>query len=931
MNRYRFIHNLCNSVTSAKLKQLAVFICSVAFISVSYANPVLNNVSSGQVNVTQSGNTTTVNQGSQQAIINWNSFNINSGEKTQFIQPNSSSVALNRINPAQGVSQIYGSLSSNGQIILINGAGIHFGPGSMVNVGGLIASTSDITDANFLAHKYLFNIPSAYNGSIVNEGSIIAANYGLVALLGTSVVNTGYIQAELGNIVLGSGNAFTLDFNGDQLINFTVDQAATSKGVDQNGNEINAGVTNSGSLIADGGKVLVSASAAAGVLDNVIDMQGVAQANSVTQQNGEIVLDGGENGTVQVSGTLEASGDTSGSSGGSVQVLGNQIHLTSTAVVNTTGDVGGGQINIGGSEHGQGPLQNANLTEVDSGALLNASAITSGNGGNIVVWGSTATQFGGTILSTGGTQSGNGGNAETSGEYLAVLDSTSVNLSAANGTNGTWLLDPADLTISYNTPTANFNSGNNTYTSNGSSSNVNFSQLSTALNSANITISTSGSGGTGNITFSSTSGPVTPYNYNASNTLTLNADASIIVQNPINNLGSGSLIFNAALTPSTSGQITIQSAITLNGGSLTLNANSSTNSSAIASISALSLAGGTLTISALNSVSQNVQLVSVTAANLVLSSGSWYQENSTLPTLSLSNNFSLGSGSTFIRATTGTGSTSQPYFITDIYGLQGMATVANTSGGNSFKLVNDIDATIAANWTNSNGTGFTPIGTSSAAYNGGVANGNGFAVVNLTINQPNAAGVGLFGWISNAATIQNFGLINANVTGNSAVGALLGGGTVNQNNTLNNDYVAGGTVTGAGTTPYYIGGLAGYATANINSSYSENTIITSTGANYVGGLAGVLVGVSGAYSMAANLTYSGSSIYAPNGNYIGGLIGDTGGGKNQSGNSNGGGGSNATNSYASGLINAPGATNVAGFAAVASTQAIFRESHSRQE
>jgi filamentous hemagglutinin family protein len=127
-----------------KLKNIIAFSATVFFVSIAYSNPSLNNVESGNVAVSQTATTTTVNQGSQQAIINWNSFNIGAGEKTQFVQPNASSVALNRINSSQGASQIYGSLSSNGRIILINGAGIHFGPGAIVNVGGLIASSRQL-------------------------------------------------------------------------------------------------------------------------------------------------------------------------------------------------------------------------------------------------------------------------------------------------------------------------------------------------------------------------------------------------------------------------------------------------------------------------------------------------------------------------------------------------------------------------------------------------------------------------------------------------------------------------------------------------------------------------------------------------------------------------------------------------------------------
>ncbi|MDR3478852.1 MAG: filamentous hemagglutinin N-terminal domain-containing protein, partial [Gammaproteobacteria bacterium] len=124
------------------LKRFLSFIIPFMMMTVVNANPSFNSVTSGNVVVTQTPTTTQIQQGSNKAILQWNSFNIGAGERTQFIQPNASSVALIRINPNQGASQIYGSLSANGRIILVNGAGIHFGPSAMVNVGGIIASTS---------------------------------------------------------------------------------------------------------------------------------------------------------------------------------------------------------------------------------------------------------------------------------------------------------------------------------------------------------------------------------------------------------------------------------------------------------------------------------------------------------------------------------------------------------------------------------------------------------------------------------------------------------------------------------------------------------------------------------------------------------------------------------------------------------------------
>src|SRR5687768_8221173 len=166
------IESLRGNVPITVILKVIVFIFTLIAAQTSYANPVLDDVAAGDVNIQQTPGNTQINQGSQNAIINWQSFNIDAGEKTHFQQPNGG-VALNRINPNQGASQIYGQLTATGRIILVNQAGIFFGPGSQVDVGGLIASTSDISDANFLAGKFVFDHSSYQPASIVNKGTII--------------------------------------------------------------------------------------------------------------------------------------------------------------------------------------------------------------------------------------------------------------------------------------------------------------------------------------------------------------------------------------------------------------------------------------------------------------------------------------------------------------------------------------------------------------------------------------------------------------------------------------------------------------------------------------------------------------------------------------------------------------------------------------
>src|SRR6185503_15525961 len=218
-----------------------------AFGSGAHALPAGGAVSAGTATIAVTPGRTTINQSSQNAAINWQSFSIGRTEAVQFVQPGSSSVALNRVL-GPDPSSILGSLSANGKVFLVNPNGILFGQGAQVNVGGLVASTRGIADADFMAGRYRFT--GQGSGSVINQGTI-NADGGYVALLGASVSNEGVISARLGTVVLAAGNAMTLDVAGDGLLNLTVNEGA-----------FNALVSNGGLIRADGGNVMLTAQAA---------------------------------------------------------------------------------------------------------------------------------------------------------------------------------------------------------------------------------------------------------------------------------------------------------------------------------------------------------------------------------------------------------------------------------------------------------------------------------------------------------------------------------------------------------------------------------------------------------------------------------------------------------------------------------------------
>ena len=235
---------------------------------------------------------------------------------------------------------------ANGQVWLINGNGILFGNGARINVGGLIATTSDIADRDFAGGNFSFS--GGTGASVVNQGTIRTGNGGSVVLSGARVSNQGLIEADAGTVVLGGASAFTVDFDGDNLLRYAI-TAPAGQAADGA-----TGVSNSGTIAAKGGRVLMTARAAANVADAVVNNTGMISATSASVHNGEVVLDAGD-GAANVSGSIDASGTGNGQTGGSVAITGRNITVADNTQINVSGDAGGGTVRIGGDAHGAGP------------------------------------------------------------------------------------------------------------------------------------------------------------------------------------------------------------------------------------------------------------------------------------------------------------------------------------------------------------------------------------------------------------------------------------------------------------------------------------------------------------------------------------------------------------------------------------------------
>jgi filamentous hemagglutinin family protein len=506
------------------------------------AAPTGAEVVAGVAKVTKASATSTlINQATQKAIINWQSFSIGSGELVRFVQPNASSVALNRVIGSDP-SRIFGSLQANGHVFLVNNAGVYFAPGAKVDVGGLVASSMDISNANFSSGNYVFNAGS-HAGSVINDGQLRG---GYVVLSAPQVGNAGSIATPGGSTALLAGGRMRMDLAGDKMVSLSVDGATA-----------NAAVQNSGNISADGGKVFMTARSANAVLDTVINTSGVVRANSLQSRNGEIVIDGGSAGVTAVSGTLAATGHAAGATGGSVKVLGDKVALNSGALIDVSGHSGGGQALVGGNFHGAGLERNASMTYVDQNARIRADALAKGDGGKVAVWADQHTTYGGSISAKGGANGGHGGFVETSGKQTLAFKGA-VDTSAAKGKTGTLLLDPNDITISAAAGNLADNGAGTFISGTNSTSTVAVADIIAALATNNVTIDTTSAGGTGNgnITVASA------LSYNRANSLTLAAEGAISVNAGITNAGAGALNLHG------NGNIGINAPISLAGGAL---------------------------------------------------------------------------------------------------------------------------------------------------------------------------------------------------------------------------------------------------------------------------------------------------------------------------------------------------------------------------
>ncbi|WP_448681549.1 MBG domain-containing protein [Pseudomonas nicosulfuronedens] len=402
-------------------------------VTASDALPQGGSVISGSGTISQNGAEMTVNTNSSRTAINWQRFNVGADNKITFNQPDGKSVTLNRVIGSDP-SKIYGAVTSNGQLILVNPNGVWIGPKAHISSSALVASAGFLTEEQAKQFAETGKLDIQLTGNVTNQGRITVHDNGMVALLGAQVNNAGVIQARKGMVQLATGPQATLDFHGDGLLNIAVNGEPGEK--DSVNSDVTGGVHNSGEVDVGNGTVAMSAARAAKHLDSVINVGGNVVADSVSTDGGTVLL--GNSAKTNVTGNISATGVN----GGQIKVLGDEVNVAGTAKIEASGTQGaGGKVLVGGSYQGKGTEQAAKNTTVAKGAQLKADGRT--DGGQVVVWSDGKTHFAGNASAQGGQK---GGEVETSGKQLTVTQDAHVN-AAGGQQSGKWLLDPESITV----------------------------------------------------------------------------------------------------------------------------------------------------------------------------------------------------------------------------------------------------------------------------------------------------------------------------------------------------------------------------------------------------------------------------------------------------------------------------------------------------
>ncbi|MBO7006168.1 MAG: filamentous hemagglutinin N-terminal domain-containing protein, partial [Pseudomonadales bacterium] len=450
-----------------KLKPLTSFMLQRGLVATGIAGsllfaPLLQAAPEGGVVIDGEGTvthvddmTTHIDQMTQNLLMEFESFDLSADESVLITQPNASAWFVGNVVGGSPTA-IFGNITANGQVALVNASGVIFGETASINAAGVFASALDINTEDLVNGEAVnFEAKPGSGGFVINHGLISASVGGSVTLLGQSVTNSGVIMATLGQVNLAAGSRAVVNFGPEQLIGIEVTQEVL-----ENNEGLRAAINNTGTIDAEGGAVMLTSSVSKSLFDYAINNEGVVKAKTARLEDGVIKLTGrgssvlnmgvldasaeeGDGGSISVSSdqaVMLGSGsailtDSKGGVAGSIDVSGDAITVADRASVSASGALGGGEIQLAAGS----------ALTVEQGASLLADATVEGDGGLISMAGDDV-QFAGTATARGGAVAGDGGTvtitARDNLDFSGVVD-----VSAPQGDAGELVFNVESVSI----------------------------------------------------------------------------------------------------------------------------------------------------------------------------------------------------------------------------------------------------------------------------------------------------------------------------------------------------------------------------------------------------------------------------------------------------------------------------------------------------
>ena len=376
----------------------------------------------GGASISQQGDTLNIDQSTDKAVIDWNSFSVGKGNTVNFNQPASDSATLNRVT-GNFTSEIAGQINANGSVFLVNPNGIMITKDGVIDTGNFVASTLDIDNNDFMNGDYTFT-KNGQNGVVDNRGSIAVDDGGFVALLGGAVKSNGTVRAHVGKVGFAGGEKIVMSFGNNDFLRVEVPTDKWEKLTDSQGNKVLATVDLGGTIESRGGFIDIAVADAADILRQSISITGVVSANTVSSTDGVISISGGSlgvlgngritadadygnAGTINIDvDSIDGSGQFSAASqngtGGTIKVsLQQGAGLTDGTSFDVSGRTAGGTLSFIGGLSGKGGSKIL-------GSIDFKADSTDGKGGYIDISnkGGLVGLFSGTISASGKTQGG---------------------------------------------------------------------------------------------------------------------------------------------------------------------------------------------------------------------------------------------------------------------------------------------------------------------------------------------------------------------------------------------------------------------------------------------------------------------------------------------------------------------------------------------